>query len=179
MTENLQTLAGLLGLVALALGVAVLGLVLITRRATDGGAAGTLASIVSLAPVLAFAMSATAMAGSLYFSEVAHYAPCNLCWYQRIAMYSLAVITFVAAIRRDRGVAPYALTLSLIGLSISTYHYLLEWNPQWESNVCSLTVPCTTVWFRTFGFMTLSFMAGCAFLATAALMMATMMQKER
>ena len=53
----------------------------------------------------------TAMVGSLYLSEGAHLPPCRLCWYQRIAMYSLAVILVVAVVRRDWNVRPYALTL--------------------------------------------------------------------
>ena len=40
------------------------------------------------------------MAGSLYFSEVANYVPCRLCWFQRIAMYPLAVILLIAASAR-------------------------------------------------------------------------------
>ena len=52
---------------------------------------------------IAFLVAATCMAGSLYFSEVADFVPCRLCWFQRIAMYPLAVILLVAAIRRDRG----------------------------------------------------------------------------
>ena len=42
--------------------------------------------------------------GSLYFSEVANYEPCRLCWFQRIAMYPLAVILLVGWLRRDRGI---------------------------------------------------------------------------
>ena len=40
---------------------------------------------------IAFLVAATATAGSLYFSEVADFVPCRLCWFQRIAMYPLAV----------------------------------------------------------------------------------------
>ena len=47
---------------------------------------------------LAFIVAAVATAGSLYFSEVANYVPCRLCWFQRIAMYPLAVILLIAAI---------------------------------------------------------------------------------
>ena len=60
---------------------------------------------------IAFLVAAVAMAGSLYFSEVANYMPCRLCWFQRIAMYPLAVILLVAAIRGDRGVRWYAVPL--------------------------------------------------------------------
>ena len=61
---------------------------------------------------IAFLVAAVATAGSLYFSEVANYIPCRLCWFQRIAMYPLAVILLVAAIRRDRGVRWYVVPLA-------------------------------------------------------------------
>jgi disulfide bond formation protein DsbB len=113
-----------------------------------------------------------AMVGSLYFSESVGYAPCKLCWYQRICMYSIAIISFVAAIRKDNNIARYTIVLAPIGLLVATYHYLLEWFPTLESNVCSLDVPCTSVWFRELGFVTLCFMAGCAFIAVIAISLA-------
>ena len=58
--------------------------------------------------------------------------PCRLCWFQRIAMYPLAVILLVAAIRRDRGVRWYAIPLAALGACVSIYHYLVEWHPQLE-----------------------------------------------
>ena len=56
------------------------------------------------------------------------------------------------------------------GLVISAYHYVVEWNPSLETDVCSLDVPCTTIWFRQFEFMSLPFLAGCGFLALVSLM---------
>ena len=41
-------------------------------------------------------VAAVAMAGRLYFSEVAHFTPCKMCWFQRIAMYPLAVLLLIA-----------------------------------------------------------------------------------
>lgn len=115
---------------------------------------------------LVFTVTAGSMAGSLWFSEHVGYAPCKLCWYQRIAMFSLAVLSLVAAVRRDRGFTVYAVVAASVGLVVSTYHYLVEWFPRLESGVCSVDVPCNAVWFREFGFVTLAFMAGCAFIAT-------------
>ena len=115
-----------------------------------------------------------AMVGSLYFSEKVGFAPCKLCWYQRIAMYSIAIISFVAALRNDKNIARYTIVLAPIGLVVSTYHYLLEWFPTLETNVCSLDVPCTAVWFRELGFVTLCFMAGCAFITVIAVSLAVM-----
>ena len=75
------------------------------------------AAMSESAPVLAAAVAASATAGSLYFSEVADFVPCQLCWYQRIAMYPLAVILPLALWRRDRAVGQYALVLGGIWLS--------------------------------------------------------------
>src|SRR4051812_10965964 len=53
---------------------------------------------------LAALVAVVATCGSLYLSEVAHFVPCTMCWYQRIAMYPLAPMLVVAAWRRDRGI---------------------------------------------------------------------------
>ena len=122
---------------------------------------------------LAWIVPTGAMVGSLYMSEVANYVPCTLCWYQRIPMYSLAVILLVAAIRRDLSVRWYALPLAVIGFVISVYHYFVEWFPQIETNVCSLTLPCSNVWFREFGFISLPLMAASAFTFVVAVLTTT------
>ena len=119
-----------------------------------------------------------AMVGSLYFSESVGFAPCKLCWYQRIAMYSIAIISFVAALRNDKNIVRYTIVLAPLGLIVSTYHYLLEWFPTLETNVCSLDVPCTAVWFRELGFVTLCFMAGCAFITVIAVSLAIMREQK-
>lgn len=118
----------------------------------------------------AFVVAALAMGGSLYFSEIAHFEPCRLCWYQRIAMYPLVVILGVAAWRRDVGVRRYAVPLAAIGAVISTYHYALEWFPWLDSGVCAATAPCTLVWFRELGFISLPYLALSAFLLIIALL---------
>ena len=66
------------------------------------------------------------MAGSLYFSEVAHFVPCRLCWYQRIAMYPLVLLLGIATLRRDVGIRLYAIPLAAIGAAVSIYHVQLE-----------------------------------------------------
>ena len=165
-TEAMQTFSALLAVAAMC-GSVVLALSLTVMHNSDGAAAVRRA-VHDNAAALWLLLAGTAMAGSLWFSEVANYAPCKLCWYQRIAMYSIAIVSLVALVRREaRVVAPYVLVLALIGLTVSTYHYLLEWWPTLESGVCSADVPCTTIWFRKFGFVTLPFMAGVAFVSTA------------
>lgn len=101
---------------------------------------------------LAALVATTATLGSLYFSEYgAHWTPCRFCWFQRIFMYSSAVVLLVAAIRRDRSVKWFAGPLAAIGLFTSLWHNLLERGVMEESSVCSLTVPCAIPWKVSFG----------------------------
>ena len=133
-------------------------------------AAGIAGSVHRIALALAASVAVVSMAGSLYFSEVADYVPCRLCWFQRICMYPLAGILTVAAIRRDRGVRWYALPLTVVGAVISTYHYIIEWKPSLGDGACGVGPSCTDVWFRRMGFVTLAFMALCGFIAITILL---------
>jgi disulfide bond formation protein DsbB len=108
---------------------------------------------------LAFVVALVATAGSLYFSEIAHFTPCTLCWYQRICMYPLVPVLGVAAWRRDSDARPTALILALVGGSISIYHILIEHFPSLESNTCDPTNPCTIKWVERFGYLTIPTMA--------------------
>jgi disulfide bond formation protein DsbB len=111
-----------------------------------------------------------AMAGSLYFSDVVHLAPCSLCWYQRIAMDPLVLVLGVGAWRRDAGAWRYALPLALLGLAISSYHVTIEWQPTLDVGACSVGPPCSARYFAIFGFVSIATMAGAAFLLIIALM---------
>ncbi len=114
---------------------------------------------------LATAVTTTCMLGSLYFSEIVHYKPCKLCWYQRTMMYPLAILLIISVIIKDKKVWRYAVPLASIGITISTYHWLLERIHSLDTGVCDVEVPCEFVWFQHFGFVTLPFMALTGFLA--------------
>lgn len=106
-----------------------------------------------------------AMCGSLYFSEVKGYVPCVLCWYQRILMYPLTAIIAVGLLRRDWHLPYYVLPLSVFGLGMSTYHYLLEKTDIFAgAAACRQGVSCTTQWINWFGFVTIPFLALIGFL---------------
>jgi disulfide bond formation protein DsbB len=157
--------ANLLVMGVLALGIAARG-----SSAARGWLEGVRSTVGPSALASAFVVAVLATVGSLYFSEIAHFEPCRLCWYQRIAMYPLVVILGVAAWRRDAGVRRYAVPLAVIGAVIATYHYLLEWMPWLDSGVCSAATPCTIVWFREFGFVSLPYLALSAFLLILTLL---------
>jgi disulfide bond formation protein DsbB len=169
--QSMELFSSLLAVVAAA-GVAMVLVVRLTsprvalaRQVADG--------LYGAALWLAWLVAAVATAGSLYFSEVADYVPCRLCWFQRITMYPLAGILFVAALRKDRGVRWYALPLAAAGLGVSTYHYVIEWKPSLGEGACSVGPSCTDIWFRELGFVTLAFMAWAGFAVILALLFVT------
>jgi len=126
---------------------------------------------LQLRPVLlplALTIAAVATAGSLYYSEVAGYPPCEMCWYQRIAMYPLVGVLAVAVARRDRRGGWYALPPAVVGLGLSVYHYQLQLRPG-QGSTCDASAPCTYRWVDSLGFMSIPFMAGCGFIGVAGL----------
>jgi disulfide bond formation protein DsbB len=119
---------------------------------------------------LAWVVALVATIGSLIYSEVIHFVPCRLCWFQRIAMYPLAVILLVGAIRREVVVKYYALPLALIGLAISIYHNVVQFFPSLEGGSCDPLNPCSARSIEMFGFMDIPFMAGAGFIVISVLL---------
>ena len=101
---------------------------------------------------LAFAwvVALVATLGSLYYSEVRLFLPCELCWYQRIFMYPQAVILGLALWRQDFGVWPYSLALSLLGGSVSVLHLTQQWFPGLFPLACKPPVPCSAEYIPEF-----------------------------
>lgn len=129
--------------------------------------------------LLAALVALAATVGSLYYSEVADFEPCRYCWFQRIAMYPIVVVAGVAAWRRDEAVRLTVGILAGVGLCISTWHWLIQHNPQWASeSSCSVTAPCTSAYVEEFGFVTIPWMAGSGFLLIIALMVSGYVLRE-
>jgi disulfide bond formation protein DsbB len=125
---------------------------------------------------LAFVVAAVATGGSLFFSEIAHFIPCELCWYQRICMYPLSVLTLLMALRDDHRAARYLLPLPVVGAGVAVYHVLIENGVVSESKTCSISAPggCALKWIDEFGYVTIPVLALTAFaLLLAFLLMAT------
>ncbi len=72
--------------------------------------------------MIAFLIALAATLGALFIGEVLGQTPCVLCWYQRIAMFPLAVILGVGLVRNDPAVRAYALPLALAGLAVAVWH---------------------------------------------------------
>ena len=122
---------------------------------------------------LAWVPALVAMFGSLYFSEVKGFIPCTLCWYQRILMYPLSVIILVGIIKQDEFLPTYVLPFSIVGIGVSSYHYLLQTGVLSDATTCSTGIPCSLRYINWGGFITIPFLALTAFVMITIIMAAT------
>lgn len=127
---------------------------------------------------IAFAQALLATLGSLYFSEIAGFPPCVLCWYQRICMYPIAAILAIGIARKDKNVPYYVLPFSIVGIVISIYHNLLYYKLIPESiQPCITGVSCTTKFIEWFGFVTIPFLSLVAFAIITVCMVISLKKK--
>lgn len=134
--------------------------------------------------VLMLIVALTAMAGSLFFSEVSGWAPCKYCWIQRIFMYPQVVLLAIALWKKDRTVARYILALSIIGALYAAYHYYIQMydiiaSPLNPATPCDASgESCVKTPFTEFGYITVPMMALTAFTLNI-LGSVLMLQKKR
>ena len=112
---------------------------------------------------IGLAVSIVATLGSLFLSEVMHFIPCDLCWFQRIMMYPLTIILGIAYLRGEYQQTFYVLIFSIIGGLIALLHYLLQMLPSTSGATCGI-VPCTVDYLNWYGFITIPFLALVAFI---------------
>ena len=122
---------------------------------------------------LVFLVSSIATGGSLFFSEIAHFVPCELCWYQRICMYPLTIASLLAALANDRRVARYLLPLPLVGACVSVYHLLVENGYVAQAQSCLISAPggCAVKWINEFGYVTIPTLALTGFALSLAFLL--------
>lgn len=165
MTDETITLLAVLGV----LGQALIAILLLAALLALAGMGGPLAGVRRLAwgyeLWLAFLVAAVATGGSLFFSEVAEFVPCELCWFQRIFMYPVAIVALLAAVANDHRVARYLLPLPILGSGVSVYHLLVENGLVEQTSSCLVSAPggCATRWIDELGYVTIPTLALTAF----------------
>jgi len=123
--------------------------------------------------VLMLCVALIASLGSLFLSEIATWNPCKYCWIQRIFMYPQVFLLAIALWKKDRSIAPYILTLSIIGLLYAGYHYYIQMQniiaaPDNPATPCDASgESCVKTPFVVFGYITIPLMAFTAFALNA------------
>lgn len=119
---------------------------------------------IELFSYLAWTQAFLGLAGSLYFSEIVKLPPCNLCWYQRAALYPLVFIITVGIIRKDLNYVWYSLPIAVVGLLIAIFHNSLYYGliPE-PAFTCQDGISCVSRQLDLFGFVTIPLLSLVAF----------------
>lgn len=135
--------------------------------------------VTKRAYVIGFLVGIASMILSLTYSEIIGFAPCMLCWYQRIFMYPLAFIFGIALVKREKHITDYALVLTIVGTLVALYHNALSWFPG-VTPPCSAAGPsCTILYTNTFGFITIPLMSLTGFVTVLLVLIARKTWKDR
>lgn len=162
MTFDGQTIGTIfsIGIILIQIDILVILLALLWKK--DGK---IISFVRSHAMWLVLFASAAAWFGSLIYSEFLGYAPCKLCWFQRIFIYPQAIIAIIALYTKDTKALKYILALSIIGIFLSINHYFLQMTG-------SSLLPCSAIgqnescggtYTKRFGYITIPLMCATLF----------------
>lgn len=142
-----------------------------------------------------FAQALLATFGSLYYSTFGDIVtnfhsgtlfpvgegliPCELCWYARILMYPIVLLSYVGIAKKDRRFTDYLIPLVALGISLELYHYAIQKLPIPTFFTCSNVNPCNALQVNYLGFITIPFLALMAFVILAWLIGANMYINHR
>jgi len=123
--------------------------------------------------LLAFIISLVATAGSLFYSQIAGFEPCQLCWFQRIFMYPEVLLLGLALLKKDSSIVDYALSLSIVGGALSLYHNYIYYSNGGLNAICQVLgqgVSCMKRYVFELGYVTIPMMSLTTFLLMIVLL---------
>ena len=124
---------------------------------------------------LSWLVASVSVLGSLFFSHVMEFAPCVLCWYQRIFLFPLVIILAAGLFPFDKSVMRYALPLTVAGWLTAAYHNLLYAGIIPESmQPCSQGVSCTEEYIELFDFISIPMLSILSFTTILTLLIILM-----
>lgn len=106
-----------------------------------------------------FIFAFVALAGSLIYSNIVGFPPCDLCWVQRIFIYPQVAIAFVSAWRKEKLAVYYALPLSVLGTIVALYHSYVLWGGGSILPCTAAGGACSKVYVMEYGYVTIPVMA--------------------
>lgn len=121
---------------------------------------------------LCWLLASISTLASLFFSYVVGFAPCVLCWYQRICLFPLVIILAVGLFPFDKNVVKFALPLAIAGWLTALYHNLLYSGviPE-DIQPCTQGVSCTEKYIELFGFLSIPMLSLLSFSTIIALLL--------
>ena len=85
----------------------------------------------------AFALTVGGSALTLFYSEILGFAPCGLCWLQRVFLYPQVVLLGLALYKKDKNIVDYSIALSVAGGIVALYQHYLQMGGELFRTNCS------------------------------------------
>ena len=127
----------------------------------------------------AWLIAAMATLGALFMSDIMGFAPCVLCWYQRIFMFPLVLQLPLGLFPFDARVVRYALPLVAVGWLVAAYQVLLVAGVIPATlQPCTQGVSCAEVQIEWFGFVNIPLLSLLAFSTMLALLIAARLRSR-
>ncbi len=123
--------------------------------------------------LLQLLVSVGATFGSLFFSEVMNFPPCDLCWYQRVFIYPMVFILLTGIYLESKETIFYLFPLTVLGLGTAIYHNLVYYKVIELIVPCTESAPCTAEQLNMFGFVTIPLLSLLTFLIMFSLNIAS------
>ena len=94
--------------------------------------------------------------GSLFFSEVMSIPICELCWYQRVALYPLVLVLAMSLFPYNPGIVRIAGALTALGWLVALFQVLLVAGIIPENvQPCVQGIPCSETHISLLGFLSI------------------------
>jgi disulfide bond formation protein DsbB len=105
-----------------------------------------------------------AVVGSLFYSEVAGFTPCKLCWIQRIFIFPQILLILVSKFKKTNpelrsDIWHYLPWMTGMGLFFSLVHNYVYYFGKETSITCDAAASCKAYYVYEYGFVTIPFMA--------------------
>lgn len=113
----------------------------------------------------------SAVVGSLIYSDIVGFPPCDLCWWQRIFMYPQLVVLAVAMYKKDKSIIDHIVPLSVLGAIVALFQSFVQWGFSFGASGGCAAVggECAKVYFTQFSYITIPFMSFTIFLYVIAM----------
>lgn len=140
-----------LGTIAIQLGIVVFVILWITKSPL-------LQKIYRYFPALLLGVFVSSALISFIYQYGFGYEPCLLCWYQRIAIFGIAIISFTGDIRFNKTIQKQVLIFGVIGILVALVHNYIDSVPN-GLDICGAGPSCLKRYIHEFGYITIPMMS--------------------
>ena len=130
--------------------------------------------------ILGFSITFLSSVFPLVYSEIIHFLPCYLCWWQRVFMFPLVFIFGIALWDKDKKIIRYTLPLLLAGFLVSLYQNFFYYFGENSNIPCDASgVSCYQRLVSVFGgYISIPMLALTAFFSLLAILLVAHFYKK-